>query len=607
MTRFTRVLAGRSQRSDAGFTLVELMVASGVMATALAMLAAVVTAGLTTTAYARERQSGSQLANQTLEQIRSLPFATVQSGLQGAGTNDDLIAHPDSNITSSGCGTSYCFGGERIAMHTGGANVDPLVPHQKTIVVGPTTFTVSTYATNYQNDPTSGAVRATVSVTWHSLKSTTGNVQAQTVIFASPTSAGGTCTNCLTNHPFQGPSLPSFAARAHQTAGTVSVTGTIGGVGLDHATLYSGRVVEDATIEQVSHVQGTTQAAGATAQVTGGDEQSIGRTAASSKADDDPALGTSPVYDTEALSPPAAQSLAVTLGADSLTESMTGGGSGTTTSTTSACTNSCSDPATPTPRNCPNLTGYTNETDGLHCGGSNTTSGSLNAQASLGAIGTAVLASLGAQATPAAAVIDQKTSTGGTTCTTMPSPPTDGCVRASVTRSAVDMSAGALPSNLNALLKPLGFTYFAQITGVQDTVAAEAGPGAGAPSATQTAGSIKVYCASAILGNLLCPVTGYVTKTLSQITSAVTTPTLSITDALLAGGTTITLSATVTPGSTAATSTGSPISEATATSTPPTVSVAFKIVAGGNTIIDTTILLDPGALTAEATYAPAQS
>ncbi len=592
---------------DAGFSIVEIAVAGGVVATALTMLAGVVTSGLTTTGYARERQSANQLANQSLEQVRSLPFLTVQQGLQGAAPADDLITHPDSNINAIGCGSSYCFGGERIVMHTGGSNVDPLVPHRKSLVVGPTTFTVSTYVTNYKNDTASGALRVTVYVTWPSLlKSTTGAVQAQTVVFAKCMSTN-TCQT-LGTHPFPGPTLPTFTTTANQASSTASISGTIGGVGLDHATLWSGRAISDATIEQVSHVQGTSQASGVSSQLTDGTEQTAGRTSVSSKADSDPALGTPPVYSTASLTSTAAASLSVALNSYQLSLSSTGGATGTTTSTTSSCTATCSEPVTPSPRNCPNLSGYANENDLLHCGGSSATdSSTLSAQASLGTLGTMNLAAAAPQMTPTTSIVDRKTSLGGTTCVSMPAAPTDGCVRSSVTRNGVDLSAGALPSNLNVLLKPLGFTYFAQITGLTDTVAAEAGPGAGVPTATQSAGSVRVYCATAILGHLLCPVTGYVTKTLNQITSAVTTPTLTITDLTWAGGTTITLSATVTPGSTNVTSTGSPIATANATSKPLTVSVAYKIVSGGTTVIDTTIVLDPGAITAATSYVPAQS
>src|SRR5438876_4009058 len=114
-------------RGEGGFTLIELAVASGVMATALAMLAGVLTSGLSATGYARERQMASQLANQAVEQTRALPFTALKNGLSTA--DPGLSPAADPNITT--CGTAYCFGGEPLATHPADPINDkaPLVPH----------------------------------------------------------------------------------------------------------------------------------------------------------------------------------------------------------------------------------------------------------------------------------------------------------------------------------------------------------------------------------------------------------------------------------------------------------------------------------------------
>ena len=71
----------RSLRREDGFSLVELTVATGVILTAVVMLGGVMTTGIKATGISRERQSATGLANQTMEQIRALPFDTMARGL----------------------------------------------------------------------------------------------------------------------------------------------------------------------------------------------------------------------------------------------------------------------------------------------------------------------------------------------------------------------------------------------------------------------------------------------------------------------------------------------------------------------------------------------
>jgi prepilin-type N-terminal cleavage/methylation domain-containing protein len=585
----------RRLNRDGGFTLIELVVTMGVVATALSMLAGVMTSGLSATGYARERQSGAQLANQTLEQIRSLASTTMKAGLK----NTDLSGDPA--ITT--CGSASCYGGEQIATHLTGAvpDVAPLFPHVSTSTIGNVAYTIRSYVTLYQNVATTDARRVTVTVSWTSnLKGLSNRtISAQTVMFAQ---SGSTSCQSIGTHPFPGPCDPSFTAAATQTPASASITGTIGGVALDHATLWSGRAVSDAAVEQTWHVQGVSQAAGATLQLAGGSEQDIGREQVASKADNDPDPALSN-FDTQTLSPASSGSAQATMGSNSLTVSTVGTDVGATTSTTSACTTGgCTTPSTPSPRTCPNLTGYTNETDLLPCGGSSErTAATATAQANLGSLGTANLATLGGVSSPVTTTIDRKTSAGGTSCPTIPASPVgDGCMRAAAIRPAMTLTAGALPSTFTLS----GFTSYLQMSGLSDSVAAEAGIGTNAPTATQTSGNVTVFCSAPIAGNLLCPtgtpLNSYTTKTFAQITVATALPPLSITS----GATTVTIGATVTPGTTTATSVGSPRTSATATSTPPTVTVTYQVVTAGTSVVNTTIVLDPGQLSATATYAP---
>src|SRR4029077_13484992 len=127
--------------------------------------------------------------------------------------------------------------GEPIA-HGANATIDPLVPHKKTIVVGPTTFTVASYVTYYQSVTTSDARRVTIYVNWTSpvKNGTAASVQVQSIFFASCSGTLG-----LNNHPVCAPAQASFTAAANETAGSVNISGTVGGIGLDHATIFTGR------------------------------------------------------------------------------------------------------------------------------------------------------------------------------------------------------------------------------------------------------------------------------------------------------------------------------------------------------------------------------
>ena len=106
MARLTNAFLRRLRsrlRGEAGFTLIELMVAVSIMLVALLALAYTATIGFSDIALARQRQGASGLANQTMEQIRALPFDVLKKGL----SNADLTGGGDPNITG-GCGATYC-------------------------------------------------------------------------------------------------------------------------------------------------------------------------------------------------------------------------------------------------------------------------------------------------------------------------------------------------------------------------------------------------------------------------------------------------------------------------------------------------------------------
>src|SRR5438477_3180875 len=160
--------------SDEGFTLIELMVAVGILATALILMAYTSMAALSYTARSRQRQGADGLAGQVMEQIRALPCSALQAGLGNTDLANSVIignASYDANITLNTCGVAivYCFGGESIPRGNNAPSA-PLVPHQQSIVVGPTTYVVDVYVTNYLNIATNNTFRVTVQIKWNTVQ-----------------------------------------------------------------------------------------------------------------------------------------------------------------------------------------------------------------------------------------------------------------------------------------------------------------------------------------------------------------------------------------------------------------------------------------------------
>ena len=555
------------------------------MFTALTLVATVITTGVSQSGVARQRQSADGLANQVLEQIRALPFKNVQAGLKSTDTSGD------SNITSTGCPTAPCFGGERLVTSAGLANLDPLVPHRKTMTIGPTSYTVSSYITHYQNNTTSNTYRATVYVDWTSVPAgRPAKVQAQTLIF-SPSACLSTTT-----HPFSGPCNPSFSTHAIADSPEISVSGEVAGITLDHLTLWAGSASSDLLVEQITRVDGAAQAGGASLQTLGGSEYTVGRQTAHSKADNDPGTSVQTTY-----SNASANLTATSQSVGGVTISASAGNSLSTTSTTTANTGT---------NLCPRLTGFTNENDSQACGGSSSTQGAtISAAATLDVLGATTLATISPQATPVVAITDANKGPGsGTPGTgTCPTTPTtgDGCVRSYLNRAASDLGIAGL-----GLLGPVGFTQYVRVAGLVDQVKSEAGPGTNAPTATSTAGTIQYWTGL-----------GYSSVSIGTMVSPITIPSLTInTNPIIPSlGTEISLTGSIQPPTRSTTTTtvttaqdpacltppGTCRTSAVAKSVGPTIDVSMTVKVLGVTIVDLDFSVYTGSIQATSTYTPA--
>lgn len=602
-----------------GFTLIELMVATSILLIAMVSMLLTVYAGFRGIATAKVRQSANGLANKTMEQIRALPFDTVKRGLD----NTDLAntaGTTDTSITKTGTGSSavYSYGGEQIPRGDNAASA-PLVPHRQNVVLNNVTYAVSSYVTYYQNQTTSNTFRATVVVAFRPTGSgAPGQVQIQTLLFSpSGSAACGTAT-----HPFAAPCQPFLYGSASNTPGSISLSGTISGIGIDHAALWLPGQTSRMTIEQVQAVQGTAQTAGATLQLTGNSEQSTGRQAVSSGADTDPSQP-KPGYQSATAGSQSSGNLSASGNNNSLSVSLGAGDTAATNSTVDSRTAAdSSSPAKYGP--ClvasPVSTFDQTQTDQLPCGNSKSQQGGalsmvLGIKAGPNTVSTP-LASVGAGSVPSGAFTNRDTASetvsGGTVCGGTSG---DGCIQSLQYRSIGTVSLGALPIGTGQLLPALDLPGYdptkglVQLTGFADSVSAEAGIGAGKPKATISAGTISYF-------------NGLTYSTMSLTGSSGSTPTvipiglsgngIHITDSVILGALLqLDVSANLTTGGTSVTdpagcSTTCTRTTASATSNSPIVgSFTFTLTYSGSVLANVTTNVDLGSLLAKSSYSAA--
>jgi type IV pilus modification protein PilV len=104
MTSLERIRS-RHASSQAGFGMIEVMVAILIITVGLLAVAYTAFGAFNDQAFARQRQSATGLANQTMEQIRALPFDTLSRGLG----NTDLATMSDPKITRTGSGSTLTY------------------------------------------------------------------------------------------------------------------------------------------------------------------------------------------------------------------------------------------------------------------------------------------------------------------------------------------------------------------------------------------------------------------------------------------------------------------------------------------------------------------
>jgi type II secretory pathway pseudopilin PulG len=218
-TSLFSVLARRIQREECGFSLLEMVVAMGVIFISMTVLAATALVGFRGSQTARQRQTATALADKLVEQVRALPFAAVKEGLKDSDLSGDIVS-------CSGIYRYQSCSGDGPIVHQAVLTYTstPLYPHRVTLgaVDGFSQGgTRSVYVT-----PVTGSTnvyRLTVVISWTAGNSTL-NIQTQTQL-SSPTGSGGSSTTT-------GTSTAYFYGLGSLSPGSVVVT--------PNAAVYSG-------------------------------------------------------------------------------------------------------------------------------------------------------------------------------------------------------------------------------------------------------------------------------------------------------------------------------------------------------------------------------
>jgi hypothetical protein len=531
---------------------VESLLALTVLFSVLLLLGHTLLLGFASVSFGRQRATATQLANQAVEQVRSLPPG---EWLMGAS---DLAGGADPAVTP-GCGGAgqYCFRGRhlRSASVTGPA---PLVPHLGALPpAGGTVYTRAVYLTDDPSgNPDSGLL--TVLVSWNrpGISGVAPAVQVETSLYANASAAA----------------VPGDAWSVSATGkpATVRVTGTIVGTGA--VDLRQNLTTVSATASSglaPTTVVGDAAAPGANLLVGGAPLSSSGGASAQASAPTaaDPVdaglihNGTPGPVTITGTGGGANVTLAAGLGADS---------------TAGAYAATQANGATPI------MGAPAADSDNLEWGRSLASqAGTLTT--TLGVTGVSGLSHTPAQllaVSPATAsddaIVDREATPGQTGS-------------GSVSRGLGTVGLLALPGGFPA---PAGWTgSLVNVSGFTATATADAGPGAAPAATTATSTGTVSYWNGA----------GYTALPLGAVGTTVPVAPVSVSDSPCS----VAITGTLTAGgqTTSATPLGAGVTTAAADVSSPLVgSFTFQETCSGTTLADLTIAVDLGDTSAQASY-----
>jgi prepilin-type N-terminal cleavage/methylation domain-containing protein len=234
----------RARVGDAGFTLVELIVAMVILGVVLVSLIGVQISAAVTIASARDRQAATALANQSMEQMRAMPYNALAKGLV---TNFVALAGGDTRVTGTNLKlqdtpsspvTTY-----PLLVGKGSQNLaQPLPPlftstgSNKQVVTDVTgtanTYTIRGYVTDLGGSVPPATVGLIVTVDW-----TDRAGKPRHTFLISAAYRGGGCGN-LDTQPFLGACQALFDSSS--SSGTITTQVSAGSVADETSPTYTG-------------------------------------------------------------------------------------------------------------------------------------------------------------------------------------------------------------------------------------------------------------------------------------------------------------------------------------------------------------------------------
>ena len=241
---FAEVGAGRRSRTarlrdapskQAGFGLLEVVIASGVMLTALTSMAYVITNTLYDISGANHRQTAIALADEAVEQARALPYPTIARGVETA------YLAGDPRVVGTGAAAALATTGERIVHYANNPTVAPLVPNVSSRTIGGVVYAVRFYVSHFDNNPALGMFTLTAFVDWRGGRGNqASSVRATSVVYSpsaallqSPGVGQGGCITAVS--PFTGACPVYVEAKSDVLPGQIRLSGS----GSSGATLTS--------------------------------------------------------------------------------------------------------------------------------------------------------------------------------------------------------------------------------------------------------------------------------------------------------------------------------------------------------------------------------
>ena len=573
---------------DAGFTLIESVTALSILMIVMTSMITIAIHSANSITVSRQRQGAANVAARAMEQIRALPYATLTAGLVSADLAGDSNVVTVSGVrrlklVASGIDEPLVVGGTT-------PSAPPLYPHVSTLVSEQVTYTVSTYVTR---TTITSPYTLRVLVTWTS--PSTG--RPMSILQSSAAYSPNGCLS-LETHPYSGPCQGYTTGQAGVLGGSVIVSSGDGPgaplPGFDGSSVSVGLagVSGSMAIEQVATTisRGTTTGAATTSASGTVSDGQVGAVASTST---DPNSGL-----------PAGAS--ATAGQPAPTVVALSGGAGTVTAIASSADAAAAWGHASSATTCTDALGGTLPTGQPCTGGSASVAGSdarvvvnLSGAASIRSVDAFDLARFSAAPTSSAVSVARVKTPASAGC---PSASGDGCAYSAAARSLGTAVIGRLPGGNGDDSVPSGFTGMVRVTGLTERSRAEAGVGERATMFTRT-GTLSYWNGS-----------GYTPVDLSSgsLPSSLTPAAVSAVYHGGSGDVVISMTSTVTLGSTTSTSTGTlPCQTSQCTRTVKgsavTVRVAYVVQAGGTQLTYFVVNANLGSLLTSATFSGAPS